>query len=141
MIFRRLPPLAVRLLAGAGAVALIAGATALSARRADRLLRADLLLQARLVAQAMDLNAVRALAGTEADVASPDYWRLKRQLMSIVQANPKCKWFYLMGRKADGTIFFFVDSEAPDVEDASPPGQLYEEASEGCRLIFDDQSG
>ena len=140
MIFRRLPPLAVRLLAGAGAVALIAGATALSARRADRLLRADLLLQARLVAQAVDLDAVRALAGSEADVASPDYWRLKRQLRSIVQANPKCKWFYLMGRKPDGAVFFFVDSEAPDVEDASPPGQLYEEASEGCSLIFDDST-
>ncbi|NCA82318.1 MAG: PAS domain-containing sensor histidine kinase, partial [Opitutae bacterium] len=135
---QRLPPLAFRLLLAAASVALIVVATALAARRADRLLRADLLLQARLVAQAVDLNAVRALAGTDADLASPDYWRLKNQLMSIVQANPKCKWFYLMGRKTDGTVFFFVDSEAPDVEDASPPGQLYEEASEGCHLIFVD---
>ena len=136
----RLPPLGFRLPSGLIAVALIAGTTALSARRADRHLRADLLLQARLVAQAVDLAAVQALAGTEADLASPDYWRLKKQLMSIVQANPKCKWFYLMGRKPDGTIFFFVDSEAPDAEDPSPPGQLYEEASEGCHLIFIDQT-
>ena len=138
MTAQRLFPLVFRLFSGLVAVALIVVATALAARRAERLLRADLLLQARLVAQAVDLNAVRALAGTEADLASPDYWRLKQQLMSIVQANPKCKWFYLMGRKADGTVFFFVDSEAPDVEDASPPGQLYEEASDGCHLIFVD---
>ena len=117
----RLSPRAFRLLAGAAAAALIAGAAGLAARRADRLLRADLLLQARLVAQAMDLEAVQALAGTEADGASPVYWQIKKQLMAIVQANPKCKWFYLMGRKPDGTIFFFVDSEAPDVEDATPP--------------------
>ena len=134
----RLSPRAFRLLAGAAAAALIAGAAGLAARRADRLLRADLLLQARLVAQAVDLEAVQALAGTEADGASPVYWQIKKQLMAIVQANPKCKWFYLMGRKPDGTIFFFVDSEAPDVEDASPPGQLYEEASAGCHLIFSD---
>ena len=88
MTAQRLSPLAFRLLLGAATVALIVGAMALAARRADRLLRADLLLQARLVAQAVDLNAVRALAGTEADLASPDYWRLKQQLISIVQANP-----------------------------------------------------
>ncbi len=131
---------AVRLLAGSVAVALIAGAAALSARRADRLLRADLLLHARLVAQAVDLDVVQTLAGTSADLDAPGYWQIKKQLASIVQANPKCKWFYLMGRKADDTIFFFVDSEAPDAEDPSPPGQLYEEASEACRLIFVDQN-
>ena len=136
----RLPPIGFHLFAGLIAVALIAGATGLAAHRADRHLRADLLLQARLVAQAVDLDVVQALAGTGADLASPDYWRLKKQLRSIVPANPKCKWFYLMGRKPDGTIFFFVDSEAPDVEDASPPGQLYEEASEGCHLIFADRT-
>ena len=91
MTAQRLSPLAFRLLAGAVAMALIAGATGLAAHRADRHLRADLLLQARLVAQAVDLNAVRALAGTEADLASPGYWRLKQQLTSIVQANPKYK--------------------------------------------------
>lgn len=117
----RLSPVAFRLFSGLIALTLIAGTTALSARRADRHLRADLLLQAQLVAQAVDLNTVQALAGTEADLASPDYWRLKKQLISVVQANPKCKWFYLMGRKTDGAIFFFVDSEAPDVEDATPP--------------------
>ena len=140
MTARRLSPFAFRLLAGAVAGAIVAGATVFSARRADRQLRADLLLQARLVAQAVDLDVVQTLAGTAADLDAPGYWQIKKQLASIVQANPKCKWFYLMGRKADGAIFFFVDSEAPDAEDPSPPGQLYEEASAGCRLVFDDQN-
>ena len=138
MTARHMPVFAFHLLSGATAVALIAGAAFLSARRADRLLRADLLLQARLVAQAVDGDALRTLSGTEADLASPGYWQLKHQLMSIVQANPKCKWFYLMGRTADGMVFFFVDSEAPDVADASPPGQLYEEASPACHRLFAD---
>lgn len=127
-----------RLLLALAALALIAGATGLAALRTDRHLRAELLQQARLVAQSLDMDVVRALTGTAADLASPNYWQLKRQLMSIVQVNPKCRWFYLMGRNADGEIFFFVDSEAPEVEDASPPGQLYEEASEQCRLVFVD---
>ena len=133
-----LPRQIFRLLLALAALALIAGATGLAALRADRHLRAELLQQARLVAQSLDLDVVRALTGTAADLTSPTYWQLKRQLMSIVQVNPKCKWFYLMGRNADGMIFFFVDSEAPDVEDASPPGQLYEEASEQCHLVFVD---
>ena len=73
MIALRLPSVGSRFFSGLVAVALIAGTTALSARRADRHLRADLLLQARLVAQAVDLDAVQKLAGTEADLASPVY--------------------------------------------------------------------
>ena len=105
--------------------------------KADRQMRADLLQQARLVAQAMDVGQVKALTGTKADLDSPDYQRLKEQLMSVGSAQPSCKWLYLMGREADGTVFFYVDSESPNVVDPSPPGQVYEEAPVGYRRVFD----
>nr|WP_300988371.1 response regulator [Thiocapsa sp.] len=41
-----------------------------------------------------------------------------------------------MGRRADGQLFIFVDNEAPDSEDYSPPGDLYDEASEGEWRVF-----
>ncbi len=128
------PPLTLALGLGVLAGALFVGWLVM---RADHAMRADLLLQARLVAQSLNVDRVKALTGTEADRASLDYQQLKTQLMSIGSANPSCKWLYLMGRKPAGDLFFFVDSESPEVEDASPPGQVYEEAPPGYRTVFD----
>jgi hypothetical protein len=126
-------------LTGAFAAVLIAGALFvwLTVRRADHQMRADLLLQARLVAQAVDAGQVKALSGTEADRDRPGYQRLKEQFMSVGAAQPNCKWLYLMGRNADGMVFFHVDSESPYVEDPTPPGEVYEEAPAGYRRVFD----
>ena len=134
-----LSPKAFRLLPWV-ALALFVVVTVWSAYRADQELRANLLQQARLVAQALNIDNVKALTGTAADRDLSDYQRLKAQLMSIGPANPHCKWFYLMGRRsaarADDTIFFFVDSAAPNVLDASLPGQVYADVPAGYRPVF-----
>jgi len=129
------------LFAQIGAV-LIAGALFAwwMAARADRELRAGLLQQARLVAQALNLVQVKALTGTEADLASPAYQQIKEQLSRIKQASERCRFIYLQGRKADGAMFFFVDNEPPSSPDYSPPGQVYDEASEGFRRIYDTRT-
>jgi len=125
------------------ALVLLLGVSWWSAYRADQELRANLLQQARLVAQALNIDNVKALNGTAADRDLSDYQQLKSQLMSIGPANPHCKWFYLMGRKhaaqADDTIFFFVDSAAPNVLDSSLPGQVYADVPAGYRPVFDTQ--
>jgi PAS domain S-box-containing protein len=105
--------------------------------QADRQMRDDLLQQARLVKQAVNLNRVKALTGTEADLGKPDYRRLKEQLYLVRQANNKCRFIYLMGRMADGTVFLYVDSELADSKDYSPPGQVYGEAPKSYRRVFD----
>ncbi len=109
----------------------------LLAARADCGMRQDLLGQARLVAGAVNIEHVRALSGTEADLASPRYLRLKEQLAAVRAADPKCRFIYLMGRRADGKVFFYADSEPAGAEDESPPGQVYEEASPECWHAFD----
>lgn len=136
-----------------GALGLIIGFTWLAAYRADLELRSDMLQQARLVAQALNIDHVKALTGTATDSASPDYQRLKAQLVSIGPANPDCKWFYLMGRRSaqskpttpqsgppDDAIFFFVDSQASDALETNLPGQLYTEAPAGYRPVFDTKN-
>ncbi|MCL4190653.1 MAG: PAS domain S-box protein, partial [Thermoguttaceae bacterium] len=100
-------------------------------------MRQDLLGQARLVAGAVNIEHVRALSGTEADLASPRYLRLKQQFAAVCAANPKCRFIYLMGRRADGTVFFFADSEPAGSEYESPPGQIYGEVSADDRRAFD----
>ena len=108
--------------------------------RADRDMRADLLQQARVVAQAVNIENVRALSGTEADLESPDYRRLKEQFTAIRSANPQCRFVYLLGRKADGVVFFFLDSELAGSKDYSPPGQVFKEVSEACLRVFDTRA-
>jgi PAS domain S-box-containing protein len=116
---------------------LLAGASVwVTARRTDRFLRAELLQEGRMVAQAIDLRFVAALSGTVADLASPDYLRLKERLTLIRNAKPQNRFLYLMGRKPDGEIFFFVDSEPASSKDYSPPGQIFEEAPEPVRRAF-----
>jgi len=110
------------------------------AARADREIREDLLARTRLVAGAVNLERVRALTGSKADLASPDYLRLKEQFAAVRAAEAQCRFVYLMGRKADGTVFFFVDSEPAGSKDESPPGQVYEEVPEGVRRVFDTRT-
>ena len=132
----RLSPWAFRLFLGASAVALIAGAATLSARRAERLLRADLLLQARLVAISLGDDRMAALSRTAADYASPDYQHLHDRLMRIRNATPHCRFLYLMERQPDGVVIFTIDSEPVDAKDHSPPGQTWDEAPAELHTAF-----
>ncbi|MEI6972292.1 MAG: CHASE domain-containing protein, partial [bacterium] len=104
--------------------------------QADRDMRFNLLRQTRLVAQALSFEHVETLSGTEADLASPKYLRIKEQLATIRQTNPHFRFLYLLGRKANGVVFFFVDSEPAGSKDYSPPGQAYEEAPIDSRRVF-----
>ena len=106
------------------------------AYRADRQMRADLLREARMVARAVNLDRVAMLTGTDADLTSPDYQRVKEQLTVVRGANPRCRFLYLMDCKPDGTITIMVDSEPPESEDYSPPGQTYDEASTAVHALF-----
>jgi hypothetical protein len=103
---------------------------------ADREMRASLLKQTRLVAQALNLAEIKALAGSEADLGRPEYGRLKEQLIAVRMADPKCRFLYLMGRKSDGAVFFYVDSEPAGAKDYSPPGQIYTEIPDEYQRVF-----
>lgn len=104
--------------------------------RADREMRARLLLETRLLAQGVYSERIAALSGTDADLSNPVYLRLKDQLAATRSSYPLCRFVYLLGRNPDGRLFFFVDSEPADSKDCSPPGQVYEEASEGFLRVF-----
>ena len=101
--------------------------------RADRDMRADLLQQTRVVAQGVDRDRLRALTGTAADVNLPAYRRLKEQFAAVRLANPQCRFVYLMGRKADGTVFFFVDDRPVGDAEEAPAGMIYDDVPEGFR--------
>jgi PAS domain S-box-containing protein len=106
-------------------------------RQSNRHMREDMLYQARLVAQTVDIKRILSLSGSDADLTAVDYLRLKEQLAGTRKATPGCEFIYLMGRRENGPVFFFVDSEPPGSEDESPAGQIYEEVSNEDLRAFD----
>jgi PAS domain S-box-containing protein len=122
---------------------LIAGilATWLIASFIENGMRNDLLIQAQLVAGAVNIERIKTLTGTEADLTSPDYLRRKEMLATVRAANPKCRFVYLIGRRMEGTVFFFADSEPAGSEDESPPGQIYDDIPREFLKVFETNEG
>lgn len=120
-------------------VVMIAGAflTWWTIHRSDKQMREDLLRDARIMAQAIDTDRVKKLAGTEADLSSSEYIQLKEQFIAARSAFPKCRFLYLMGQRSDGTVFIYIDSEPAGSRDESPPGQVYEEISQEYLRTFE----
>lgn len=108
-----------------------------SHHRVNQWLRDDMLQQAQLIAQAVHWDRLDALSGTLADIENSEYVQLKEQLRAALAIIPQCRFLYLMGMDESGNLFFYVDSEAPGSEDESPPGQLYEEATEADHRAFE----
>ena len=110
-------------------------------RDADQNMRADLLLQTERVAQSLDMESVKTLSGSTADLNNPAYQQLKEQFEITRAAIPQCKYVYLLGRRQpDGQLFFFVDNEPVDSKDYTLPGTTYEEAAEEFHQVFTSNS-
>ena len=105
-------------------------------QRADREMRQGLLNQTGLVAEAMNIESLKALTGTKADLDAPAYLRLKAQFAAVRVANPKYRFVYLMGERPDGTVFFFVDDCPVGHEDEAPAGMIYDDVPDGFRRVL-----
>ena len=112
-----------------------------AARAADLQLRTGLREETRQVAQGFSLDLIKKLAGAQVDLNNPIYRQIKEQLAATRSANPQCRFLYFLGRKEDGAIFFYADSEPAGSKDYSPPGQIYDEVPEASRRVFDTRLG
>lgn len=132
-----------RLLVGLGMLALLSTLPVAWSlvRSTDREMRENLLTQASIAAKAIDIYALMKLKGTEADLQSPYYLRLKEQLATLRSANSQYRFLYIMGRNHEGKIFFYVDSEPDTSQDYSPPGQVYDESTSELMGVFQGQLG
>jgi PAS domain S-box-containing protein len=108
-------------------------------RQTDRSLRESMLYQTGLVAKAIRPERIAALSGTPADLTSPTYHRLKEQLAATRATIPDCRFLYLLGRRTDGTVFFYMDSVPMGSADESPPGQTYPDISDSDQQVFTQQ--
>lgn len=104
--------------------------------RSDHEMRADLLGRTRQAAQAVDAGWITHLSGTKEDLGSPVYLRVKEHLAAIRSISPRCRFVYLVGKKADGSVFFFADDTPVGDKDESPAGMIYDDVPEKFRSVF-----
>ncbi|MBU1054242.1 MAG: PAS domain S-box protein [Proteobacteria bacterium] len=102
----------------------------------DKNMRQELLIHARITANAINIEHIDSLSGSESDLGTPAYERIKSQLESMRNAVSKCRFLYLMGRRSDGVVFFYVDSLPVDSKDYAPPGLVYKEVSDSYLHYF-----
>lgn len=103
--------------------------TVWTVQREDSQLRTDLLIKIRYMSGDINKEALVELTGSESDLGTPAYLALKDKMIQFKAEDPQIRFVYLMGQRPDGTVFFYADSEPPDSQNYSPPGQLYSEAS------------
>ncbi len=108
--------------------------------QADREMRDELVERTRFVAGALNIEQIAKLSGTESDVSNPYYLRLKEQFGVLRASLPGCRFVYLIGRKANGELFFFVDDVPVGDEDEAPAGMVYQDAPQEFSRVFDTKA-
>ncbi len=107
-------------------------------KKIDSIQRNHLIDRASTIAKIISLDNLKTLNGSESDLFNPSYIQLKEELTNAVKVNKDVRFIYLIGKNVDGSLFFYVDSEDPQSEDYSAPGQIYGEASPEMYGIFKD---
>lgn len=78
---------------------------------------------------------VAAMSGTAEDLNRNNYQSVNQNLARLVKTRNPVRFAYILGER-EGKMIFLVDSEPPDSPDYSPPGQIYEEATEADWIPF-----
>jgi PAS domain S-box-containing protein len=124
-----LPALAL-CLAGSVKLVALAGDVGSRSQREVRLSRV------RTAVSAVNADWVRDLSGSPADTGKSSYSNLCDQLRKIWATDRDTRFVYLMSRTNDQVVFL-AESEPDTSPDHSPPGQVYAEAPDSLRRLFD----
>ena len=105
--------------------------------RADNKIRANLLRETLLFSGTIQPQKIKTLTGSASDLQSAVYQDIKRDLVVIRNSDQRYRLLHLMGRRNDGSLFFFVDSETNTSSDYAPPGLVYSEAPPEFRAAIE----
>lgn len=99
----------------------------------------SLIYRAETISLALNSEEIAALKGDVSDTELKEYKELKDKLILIKAANKDSRFVYIMGMR-NGELYFVADSENPESEDYSPPGQIYYEESPAFNNSFNSKS-
>ena len=97
-------------------------------------MRDDFLLDARTILSSINLDRLKTLTGTSADLNSVNYSRLKEQLTRVKKAYGKSPHIYLLGRRSNGQVYSIIHDS--DAENFLIPGQILKDVPDEVSNIF-----
>lgn len=103
-------------------------------------MRDDFFQQARLAAQGIDMKDIQALSGDETDRDAVSYRRIQKQLAGVRSMGPQRRYLSLLGRRGDGTVCLFLDSEPAGSKHDSPLGRNSDKTAKEIIRVFDAET-
>ena len=83
----------------------------------------------------LDGEMIKQLSAVPEDVDTLAYKSVKKRISRLKEVDSNIEFVYLMLER-DGQIYFMVDSELPESESYSPPGQHFFEADKQIYQVF-----
>jgi signal transduction histidine kinase len=107
---------------------------------AERLKR-ELYLRITAVGDVIDPAMLLPLKGDRADVDNPVYKEMLHKLRKVRNRNSDLRFVYLVKRRSsDNEIIIVMDTEPTTSKDYAAPGEVYKEAPQALRTIFDSRT-
>jgi hypothetical protein len=100
-------------------------------------LKSALQVKALTLASFIDPNDLLALNGDLSDIDNPKYKELKSRLIEAHSYDGEIRFIYILGRKPDGNLFYYTDSENSNSNNHSSPGQIYTASSPEEETFFE----
>lgn len=108
-------------------------------KQIDRQLRSNLLLEASTIVGTLDIDNIDVVPDKVSDINAVDYLKLKKHFASIRNIYRKSVNIYLIGRRPDGTVFFFIDNLTSGDTGKHQPGQVYKNVPPGVLNVFEQK--
>ncbi|MCX6054346.1 MAG: PAS domain S-box protein, partial [Chloroflexi bacterium] len=99
----------------------------------------DQLNQEQISSFSLDVEALTALSDSNVDIGSYEYRSLKDSLTLMVSDHAIYQSAYLLGRREDGTLFFFAGSESKTLVNEFFPGATYPGDASGVLSVFREE--
>ena len=97
--------------------------------------RQSMIALASAAAASLSTESLKSLTGSSEDNNSAAFLNVRERLKRVRAAIQDCRFSYLTSvRNSD--VIFLADAEPMDSPDYSPPGQVYDEASDLLRSVF-----
>ncbi len=106
-------------------------------QREIKIQKNNFLSRVKILASTIDLADIQSLTGYQRDAEKRSYQRIQKQLTRVIRSNPKLRYAYIMGKR-DDEIIFLAENISDDISEI---GEIYYEASEELRSLFEGGEG
>lgn len=110
----------------------------MSHKRSNAQFHEELITNSKLISHAFDAADISKLMGSDSDLISPVYLKIKKRLTQIRETQENIRFVYIVKRNSAGAYIISADSEPISSPDYSPPGQVYTEAPPEYAKAFNE---